>query len=113
MDLTYATIPTIDGTMVTLNREPERRYHIEDPKYPKNEFKYTKDGIGNYAILANFLDPIIETDESKIFGKVWHMHFHGAHSRSGKGFGIIIKSPTGQVYKFAYRLEFDATNNVA
>ena len=112
MELTYDIIPTIDGTMVRLNREPERRYHIEDPKYPKNEFKYTKDGIGNYAILANFLDPIRETDESKIFDEVWHMHFDGAHSRSGKGSGIVIKSPTGQVYKFAYILEFDATNIV-
>ena len=41
------------------------------------------------------------------------MHFDGAHSRSSKGFGIVIQSLTGQVYKFAYRLEFDATNNVA
>ena len=52
-------------------------------------------------------------DESKNFDEVWHMHFDGAHSRFGKGFGIVIRSPTVQVYKFAYRLEFDATNNVA
>jgi ribonuclease HI len=31
----------------------------------------------------------------------------------GKGVGIVIESPSGQEFKFAYRLEFDATNNVA
>jgi ribonuclease HI len=41
------------------------------------------------------------------------MHFDGAFSRAGKGVGIVIESPSGQEFKFAYRLEFDATNNVA
>jgi ribonuclease HI len=41
------------------------------------------------------------------------MHFDGAFSRFGKGVGIVIKSALGQEFKFAYRLEFDATNNVA
>ena len=45
--------------------------------------------------------------------EVWKMHFDGAHSRSGKGVGIDIESPSGQEFSFAYRLEFDATNNVA
>ena len=43
MDLTYATIPSLDGTMVRLNRELERRYHIEDPKHPRNELKHKED----------------------------------------------------------------------
>jgi ribonuclease HI len=40
------------------------------------------------------------------------MHFDGAFSRSGKGVGIVIESPSGREFKFAYRLVFDATNNV-
>jgi ribonuclease HI len=40
------------------------------------------------------------------------MNFDGAFSRSGKGVGIFIESPFGQEFKFAYRLEFNATNNV-
>ena len=40
------------------------------------------------------------------------MNFDGAHSRSGKGVGVIITSPRGQVFKFSFRLEFEATNNV-
>ena len=40
------------------------------------------------------------------------MHFDGAASRHGKGAGIVLKSPLGHIFKFAYRLEFNATNNV-
>jgi ribonuclease HI len=41
------------------------------------------------------------------------MNFDGAFSRAGKGAGIVLQAPNGKVSKFAYRLEFDATNNVA
>ena len=41
------------------------------------------------------------------------MNFDGAHSRYGKGVGIVLTSPLGHIFKFSYRLEFDATNNVA
>jgi hypothetical protein len=40
MDLTYATIPTLDGAMFKLNRELKRMYHVEDPKNPINELNY-------------------------------------------------------------------------
>jgi hypothetical protein len=40
MDLSYATIPTCDNTFVRLNREQEKRYHVEDPKDPMNELVY-------------------------------------------------------------------------
>ena len=33
--------------------------------------------------------------------------------RLGKGAGIVITSPSNKKYNFAYRLEFDASNNVA
>ena len=41
------------------------------------------------------------------------MNFDGAYSRAGKGDGIVITSPKGKVFNFAFRLEFEATNNVA
>ena len=41
------------------------------------------------------------------------MNFHGAYSRAGKGAGVVIISPEGKVFNFAFRLEFEATNNVA
>jgi len=45
--------------------------------------------------------------------KVWYMYFDGVSSKHGKGVGIVLKSPLGRVFKFAYRLEFEATNNIA
>ena len=41
------------------------------------------------------------------------MNFDGDHSRAGKGVGVVITSPKGQTFNFAFRLEFEATNNVA
>jgi ribonuclease HI len=40
------------------------------------------------------------------------MNFDGAHSRSEKGAGIVLVSRTEKSYNIAFRLEFDATNNV-
>ena len=41
------------------------------------------------------------------------MYFDGAYSKSGKGAGIVIISPSNKIYNFAFRLEFEASNNVA
>ena len=41
------------------------------------------------------------------------MYFDGACSKYGKGAGIVLISPTKKVYHFAFKLEFDATNNIA
>ena len=41
------------------------------------------------------------------------MYFDGAYSKSGKGAGIVIISPSNKIYNFAFRLEFEALNNVA
>jgi hypothetical protein len=55
MDLTYATIPTPNGSMFRLNRELERKYHVEDPRKPINEFVYRELEMGCYEIESNFL----------------------------------------------------------
>ena len=78
MDLTYATIPTPEGTFVRLNRELEMRHHVEDPRNPSNELKYKTYDLGNYAILANSLEPIEESNEDERVNQIWHMHFDGA-----------------------------------
>jgi hypothetical protein len=60
MDLTYATIPTPDGAMFRLNRELERKYHVEDPKKPINEFVYHVLDMGCCEVPSNFLAPVKE-----------------------------------------------------
>ena len=44
--------------------------------------------------------------------EVWQIYFNGAYSKSGKGVGIVIISPSKKVYNFSFRLEFEASNNV-
>ena len=41
------------------------------------------------------------------------MHFDGAKSRHGVGAGIVLISPSGEEKYFSFRLEFEATNNMA
>jgi hypothetical protein len=113
MDLSYATLPTPNGNTFKLNREVYRKYHVEDPKNPKNELKCIDEGLGNYTILSNSIVPFEETVQDNELDKVCYMNFDGAFSRAGKGVGIVLQAPSGEMLKFAYRLEFDATNNVA
>jgi ribonuclease HI len=79
---------------------------------PRNELKYKEDDLGNYAILSKSLGPIEEVKEERV-NEIWYLHFDGGFSRTRKGAGIVIESPSGHEFKFAYRLKFDATNNVA
>jgi hypothetical protein len=55
MDLTYATIPTPNGSMFRLNRELERKYHVEDPRNPKNDIVYRELEMGCYEIESTYL----------------------------------------------------------
>ena len=41
------------------------------------------------------------------------MYFDRAYSKTGKGVGILIISLSDKIYNFAFRLEFEASNNVA
>jgi hypothetical protein len=50
MDLTYATIPTPNGSMFRLNRKLERKYHVEDPRNPINDIVYRELEMGFYEI---------------------------------------------------------------
>ena len=47
------------------------------------------------------------------FNELWKMNFDGAYSGTGKGAKVVIISSKGKVFNFAFRLEFEATNNVA
>jgi ribonuclease HI len=113
MDLSYATLPTPDGGTFKLNREVYRKVHVEKPEVPIDELVYEEEGLANYAILSNSIVPLEDKVKDNELDKVWYMHFDGAFSRLGKGAGIVLQAPNGKVSKFAYRLEFDATNNVA
>jgi hypothetical protein len=65
MDLSYATIPSSENSFVKLHREKERKFHVEDPKEPMNEFVYHMNDIGNYAICSNFLAPVKKNSKKR------------------------------------------------
>ena len=44
---------------------------------------------------------------------IWTLHFDGANSREGNGAGVLLISPTGQWVPLSFKLEYEATNNVA
>jgi len=80
---------------------------------PIDELVYEEESLGNYSILSNSIVPLEDKVKDNELDKVWYMHFDGAFSRLGKGAGIVLQSPSGKISKFSYRLEFEATNNVA
>jgi hypothetical protein len=55
MDLTYATTPTPNGSMFRLNRELERKYHVEEPRNPKNDIVYQELEMECYKIESTSL----------------------------------------------------------
>ena len=58
MNWSYAMIPSPSGDgFVRLNREPERKFHVENPKKPHNEIIKEQSDIGNYSIMSNFIIP--------------------------------------------------------
>ena len=57
--------------------------------------------------------PIKENIKNEKIDEVWQMYFDGVYSKAGKGAGIVIISPSDKVYNFAFRLEFEESNNVA
>ena len=49
MDWTYATILASEDSWVKLHIEKEKKYHVENPKKPLNEYVYNTDDIGTYT----------------------------------------------------------------
>jgi ribonuclease HI len=44
---------------------------------------------------------------------VWKIFFDGASSKEGVGAGVVLVSPAQETIALSYKLEFEATNNVA
>jgi hypothetical protein len=85
---------------------------VEDPRDPMNDFVcMVDDNLGNYAILSHSL--ALEIVEEETHDEIWTMYFDGAQSQLGNGVGIVLISPKKNTLIFSYRLEFEATNNVA
>ena len=113
MDWTYAAIPASEDSWLKLCNEKEKKYHVENPKKPLNEYVYNIDDIGTYTCYSTFLAPPKEKMKDEKVDEIWRMNFDDAHSTSGKGLVWSSLHLKGKLSIFFYRLEFEAMNNVA
>ena len=77
MDLSYVTISFSENAFVQLHREKEKKFHVEDPNEPMNEFIRQMGELGNYAICSiilkdKFKDQTIEQACKRSFDEVYH-----------------------------------------
>jgi hypothetical protein len=66
-------------------------------------------------VLADFLEEWtdIELPPSQIQAELWTMYFDGSLMKAGAGAGLLFISPLGVHMRYAIRLHFAASNNVA
>jgi ribonuclease HI len=57
--------------------------------------------------------PINPHEDSSPLTSVWKMFFDGASSKDGAGTRMVFVSPVQETISLSYKLEFEATNNVA
>ena len=123
MDLTYATILVFGGEQRRLYREAQLAYIVSDEVDPTNHPIFALD-----TDLGSSLLQLTDAPESSLLIRkhpspdhlispqspsVWKMFFDGASSSEGAGAGVVFISPCQEVMSLSYKLEFEATNNVA
>jgi ribonuclease HI len=123
MDLTYATIPVFGGEHRRLYREAQLAYIISDEANPTNHPIFALDtDLGSSVLQLTHApepplrlrkQPTISPKLPPSITPVWKMFFDGASSREGAGAGVVFVSPTQETISLSYKLEFEATNNVA
>jgi hypothetical protein len=123
MDLSYATILVFGGEHRRLYREAQLAYIINDEANPTNHpiFAINTD-LGTSVLQLTDApqtpieirkQPITSCEDPPPNTSVWKMFFHGASSRESVGVGVVFISPTQETISLSYKLEFEATNNVA
>ncbi|KAH9308299.1 hypothetical protein KI387_036210, partial [Taxus chinensis] len=76
-------------------------------------------GVGSLPTEELCMVEVTETEETNVKNvpasifpsKYWTLHFDGARCRYGAGAGIIFTSPEGKILPFAFKLNFECTNN--
>ena len=123
MELTYATILVFGGEHRILYREAQLAYIISDEVKPTNHPIFALDiDLGSSVLqLTHALEPPLELRKQPTISPkfppsitpVWKMFFDGASSREGVGAGVVFVSLAQEIISLSYKLEFEATNNVA
>jgi hypothetical protein len=123
MDLTYATIPVFGGEHKRLYRESQLAYIISDEANPTNHPIFSLDtDLGSSLLqLTHAPEPPLKLRKkpttphefSPPISPIWKMFFDGASSREGASARVFFVSPAQETISLSYKLEPEATNNVA
>jgi hypothetical protein len=97
-------------------------YIISDKAYPTNHPIFAFDTNSGSSLLqcTNAPEPHLEIrkpialcEYSPPITSFWKIFFDGACSKEGASVGVFFISPTQETISLSYKLEFEATNNVA
>jgi ribonuclease HI len=123
MDLTYATIPVFGGEQRRLYRKAQLAYIVSDEANPTNHPIFAIDtDLGSSLLQLTDApkdpfqirkQPSLDYPTPPPTPSVWKMFFDGASSNEGTGAGVVFISPCQEAISLSYKLEFEATNNVA
>ena len=122
MDLTYATIPVFGGQERRLYKETRFVKMVTKAEKSENSPVYSKEGDFSCLMLEedqyfahepSFYQIKTEQPSESHEAGIWTLHFDGANSREGNGAGILLISPIGKWFPLSFKLEYEATNNVA
>jgi hypothetical protein len=123
MDLSYTTIALFGGEQRRLYREAQLAYIVSNESSPINHpiFSLSTD-LGSIILqLADSFEAPLEIRKKPISSHeipppttfVLNMFFDRASSREGAGARVIFMSLCQETITLFYKLEFEATNNVA
>lgn len=122
MDKSHATILVFWWEQRRLYREVTIDYIINDLEHPNNHPIYvSKDNIHSLILQMDDvvevdvenLDAPMKMDNENLNSKVWQMYFDGASYKEGVGASRVLIYPTKEFIPLYFKLEFDATSNVA
>jgi hypothetical protein len=64
-------------------------------------------------ILADFIAEWTDTQLPQVQAECWTLYFDGSVMKTGAGVGLLFISPLGEHMRYAVRLHFPASNNMA
>jgi len=122
IDLTYATIPTFGGEKRRLYTKSRFVKTVTLAKGLENSPVHGKESDLSCLFLEEDETFLEETSvhlteqlehQRANENEVWKLYFDGENSKEGNGAGILLVSLEGSLILLSFKMEFEATNNVA
>lgn len=102
MDWSEAYIP-VGKRKVKLEPELKNKYTVVPSDNPKAQILYEECQFGNYIILPEKPreGDLVSSEEA-----LWVLEFDGSCSNLGSGAGVVLISPSGEIFPFSFKLDF-------